>query len=1298
MTTFRDPTAGRAGTATPRPGTLGWAGGTTGDSGIEPRSLAPYLPRLTIEWAAHDPERRVGALDGSLLFVDISGFTKMSERLARHGKVGAEEVTDAIGTCFEAVLAVAYAGGGGLLKFGGDALLLLFTGDDHARRASEAAIGMQARLGEVGRLDTTAGRVVLRMSAGVHTGTIHCFLVGESHRELLLVGPDVSTTGTMEGAASAGQIVVSSATASRLPAALVGPALGPGRRLRRVALPPPGPVVVSPAETQGADLGHYLPTAIRSHLLETGGDPQHRRATVAFCHFDGTDDLLRTEGPEAVAEALDHLVRDVQRAADDQAVTFLGTDIDHDGGKIILVAGVPRAEGGDEERMLAALRRIVDGERRLPVRIGVHSGPIFAGDVGPHYRRTYTVMGDTVNLAARVMSKAEPGQILATAAVLDRSRTQFETVALEPFSVKGKRHPVEAFVVGAASRRVERSSATLPLVGRTDEIAAIDDGLEALRSGAGRVIEIVGDAGIGKSRLADELIRRADDLPNLRITCDPYDASTPYAPFWWLLHDLLGVDPNAEPDEVARSLIRVVETVAPDLEPWLPLLASIVDVELPPTPETAALEAEFRRDRTNQVVATFLHRYLPDQVLVVFEDAQFLDEASRGIIRLIAAGISTRAALLCITRREPSEGVVDEPAPHITTLRPDALSTEEAVAALAGATEEAPLRPHELTLLAERAGGNPLFLSELLHTTLAAGGVDALPDSIDAVITAQIDALPPHQRRLLRYAAVLGRSFLLPDLAAILDPETELDTATLHELDRFLVQIGPDHLRFRHSLLRDTAYEELPFRRRRELHGRAGDALLAGLGEHPDTEAELLSMHFFHAQRYDEAWRFARVAGDRARDKYANVDATRMYERALATARRLSGLPVDEIAVVWEALGEVRERAGVYQASLAAYRSARRLRVGDPVAEAQLLLREAWIAERAGRYSQAVRLVNRGMATVTDLPGAASVRAQLGVCFAALRQAQGRSREAIAACLTAIDLATEAGDLDAEAHARYILDWAYVTAGRGDLAVHSARALEIYEQLDNLERQAAVLNNLGAFAYFAGRWDEAISLYERGREMRLRTGNSVDAATGTINVAEVLVNQGRLDEAEEPLRAALRVFRAAPDRGGIAQTALYLGRVAALDGRFVEAFEWFDTARGELVAIGAGGDVDEVDSRIAETHLLAGDVEAALELATEVLDSAAEREAVDAATLERVRGRALHTLGRLDEARHALETSLAAAREFDSPYDVALTLQAQVELAARVGDLELAEASDRECRSLFRRLGVRREPPASPGP
>ena len=190
--------------------------------------LAPYFPRLAIEWIRSDPERLHQELQGTIAFVDISGFTKLSERLARLGKSGAEELTATIDTCFVTLLDLAVANGGRLLKFGGDALLVYFSGEAHEARACLAAIEMRRALRVVGRLIVLGQKVSLRMSVGVHSGLFNFFLVGESHREFVVTGPGASAVVEMEGTADAGEIVISDATAAALSAGARRPGEGPG--------------------------------------------------------------------------------------------------------------------------------------------------------------------------------------------------------------------------------------------------------------------------------------------------------------------------------------------------------------------------------------------------------------------------------------------------------------------------------------------------------------------------------------------------------------------------------------------------------------------------------------------------------------------------------------------------------------------------------------------------------------------------------------------------------------------------------------------------------------------------------------------------------------------------------------------------------------------------------------------------------------------------------------------------------------------------------------------------------------
>ncbi|MGH2728094.1 MAG: ATP-binding protein, partial [Actinomycetota bacterium] len=411
--------------------------------------------------------------------------------------------------------------------------------------------------------------------------------------------------------------------------------------------------------------------------------------------------------------AIAELLGDVQQVVDRHGICFLGTDVDRDGGKIILTAGAPTASGDDEERMLLALREIVDRDRVLPIRVGVNRAHVFAGDIGPPYRRTYTVMGDAVNLAARLMAKASPGEILTTDAVLQRSRTRFESVALEPFMVKGKSEPVQAFALGAVARAEDvESENRIPLIGREQEMNVLLSALASARQGQGRLVEIIGEPGIGKSRLIEELRDCAEDLRYLSLACELYDSSTPYRPFRAFLRVLYGIGEIQDDASAARRLEAVVFSVAPDLAPWVSLLAIPLGIDVPATREVLDLDDEFRRERLERATCTLLSALLDAPTLWTLEDVHWMDEASAQLLRKLTSGLAGRPWLMCVTRRDVDEGFVAAPAPHVASLRPEPLD-EAAAAALAEAvTEGMPLAPHEMAALAQRSGGNPFYLQE----------------------------------------------------------------------------------------------------------------------------------------------------------------------------------------------------------------------------------------------------------------------------------------------------------------------------------------------------------------------------------------------------------------------------------------------------------------------------------------------------------------------------------------------------------------------------------------------------------
>ncbi len=1234
--------------------------------------LEPYVPRLVVDWLRETPDATVRQVEGSLAFVDISGFTMLTERLALKGKVGAEELSDLLNATFAQLLVVAYLDGAGLVKWGGDAILLLFDGPDHAARACRAAYRMRTRMRRIGTLNTTAGRVSLRMSVGIHSGTFHFFLVGDPavHRELLVSGPAASTCAELEALAAAGEIVISPATAAMLRRSLVGAPKGDGLLLARQPQLD-DLVVVGRPSSAGLDLGSTLPVAIREHLLQAAGDAEHRQIAVAFVRFSGTDALLAEQGPGALATALDEMVRNVQEASAYYGVTFFETDIDRDGGKIMLTAGAPRSADHDEERMLRAVRRIMDRVGVLPLRIGVNRGQVFSGDFGPPFRRTYSVKGDPVNLAARVMGHATPGQVLATTEVLDRSRTVFDVEPLAPFLVKGKAAPVSAASVGRVLGERSDGAALTRLVGRERELAALAQALDSARDGRGRMVELVGEPGIGKSRLVAELTASRADVAVVASACDEYESSTPYHPFRRLLRAVLGVASGADAHAVVECLSERARVTDPALLPWLPLVAAVLDVELEPTAETARLDERFRKDRLVDVTTRLMSVLLSGTTMIVLDDVHLMDEASSELLTRLAREVPDRPWVLLVTRRDQQTGFVPTASPDLLSLRLAPLDAAQSIDLAAGALGDSLLRPHEMAALAERAGGNPFFLRGLLLAANSGAPIEALPDSVEAFIDSQIDRLPPDERTVLRYASVLGVQFHEADLRAVLRGHAlPTSRAALARMGTFLHATGHGRYRFEHALVRDAAYEGLPYRRRQELHGRVGEHLETTTPD-PDDVSELLSLHFLHADRPDKAWYYSRVAGDRARDKFALVEAAQFYRRAVDVSRRLPSLDPRERAQVLEALGDAQTSVGTFDDALASLRAARRLVPQDRLAVADLLRKEALVDHRMDRVSQAVRAINRGLRLLdVDEPGADLVgrRSQLEVWYAWCRLKQGRSRDGVLWATRAEEDAVASGDTAALAEAYEVLFLAHLYMGRRPPRPYGTMALELFRSLGDTYRQARSLNHLGFAAAVEGDVEEAAALYAQAKETFTRAGDVIGAATADYNVGDLLIHQGRLAEAEQVLGRVLPIFQAVGSGEWAGAARRELGQAAVRGGRQEEGLELLLRARTELALLGLGAEVVETDAALVEVSLARQDWQLALDQADEAMPRAVALDvAVAVRALHRHRGRALLGLGRLDEAREALGRALELCTE-EGQWDLGAVLVETAAVARAQGD------------------------------
>jgi class 3 adenylate cyclase/tetratricopeptide (TPR) repeat protein len=1235
---------------------------------------------LAVDWLRSAPQARHRRVEGSLAFVDISGFTALTERLAARGKVGAEELSDLLDATFVTLLEQAYGYGASLVKWGGDAVLLLFEGPEHAPLACRAAFELRRTMRRVGRLRTSVGVVQLRMSVGISSGVFDFFLVGQRHRELLVTGPAASTAAEMEQTADAGQVVISGATASLLPPRCVGAPAGNGLLLR--AAPDVDPRSRCWPRAPGIDLSTLLDPSLAEHLRLDVGDSEHRQVAIGFVEVSGVDALIARQGPAAVSIALQELLSSVQDACERHRVTFWESDISRDGFKVMLVGGAPRSSGHDEEALLRAARAILDAHSgSLHVRIGVNCGRVFTGAFGPAFRRTWSAKGDAVNLAARVMGKAGDGELLATSAVLDRVRADVDATPVPPFTVKGKQHPVSASRVRAvAAGHGQPTTAQGPFVGRTEQLAVLSELVAGVATGRGSAVAVTGEAGIGKSRLVEQAVGAVrSSVEVVRANADSYE-NTPYAVVRRLVRTVLRVAPDAV-DGVVISTLHARLRKDDRLLRWLPLLGTALGVVVEDSAETAAVQDEFRRDRVAALVVELLGRLLTAPTVLFVDDVQDADTASVHILAQLSLGDFDNCLMVLAAQTLP------EALSHVRQLDLAALSPAES-RSLVLSSGGIRFAPHRLRSVVERADGNPHFLCEL--TAAAAQHSGELPDSLEEVLAGRIDDLDPQRRSLLRACSVLGVGFA-PDVLEEVLGET-VDEVAWSLVEPFVTADSAGRRRFRSGLVRDAAYEGLPYRRRVELHGRAAAAFERVLeaGWDPEVVAAL-SAHCLAAGLYREAWEYSLAAGKQAQQLYANTEALGFYDRALAAARRLPDLDPSQLAELMEATGDVHARLAELEPAMAAYRDARRRAPkSEPLLRARAAMSAGLVAARSRQSARASRWLGiaRREASASESGDHAFVAlgALIDVERAYLHHMAGRGAEARALCARAAATAEGVHADVVVGRALLLQDMVDLWTGRGGDEARVMRALALFERAGDLSRQAHAWNHLGMEAYFRGDWDVALDRYGAALAAEERAGDDWTATLVSANIAEILLDQGRLDEAEPLAAEALRVWRATSPIGF---GAALLGRIAARRGRWSEAFALLEEARDAYAAMDEQVELVGVDLALTEALLLQGNAAAASErlavVAAGLADSAAEGglpATPQSVGLLRLQGCAAKQLGEERRAGELLLRSVDLARRLGSSHDLASALQA----AAWAG--VATEEARTEAAGLLAALGV----------
>ncbi len=975
----------------------------------------------------------------------------------------------------------------------------------------------------------------------------------------------------------------------------------------------------------------------------------------------------------------------------------------------------------------------------LTQRIGLNTGVVFAGRVGSAYRHEYTVMGQHVNLAARLMAAADVGAVILSPATRKAVEHQIAVRELPAVALKGITEPVplaQALYAHEVTQSVRRDLGHATLVGREEEFQTLLSEARAALHGRGRVLALLGEAGAGKSRLiADALhtlvLRSLDpaaDLPPFlpfSVECQSYEQSTPYA----LIRELLRQFFSGH--DTLDALTRRVNALVPELVRFAPLLGDLLGTPFQDTPLTAALTPQQRHDRAQELVeALVLAQAQRQPLLLICDDLHWADASSLELLGRLARQARHAALLLILGYR--ADPPIPEPwtaLAHCTRLLIGELTPSDTAALVAALLQDVP--PPELLTLVEKTQGNPFFVEEVIRGLIEAGVLarvgggwrltrpveeTLVPDSIEGVITARLDRLEERSREVLQVAAVVGRRFHYPILAGVMSRRDDLPDrlARLAEADL----VFPDDIDrdaaylFRHALTRDVAYEAILYARRRELHRRVVHRIEELHAARLDEQLALLAHHALQAEDWPRAFAFHLRAGRLAQARYANHEAIALYQRALliaphvaagagqaepevATATDPHVTLDDQIIELNERLGVVHALIGEYDTALTRYQTALDLfrSQSDPPIDDLVRLHHhtAHVYERRAAFETAFEWIERALALAGDTQSLELARCLL--LGAGLHQRQGRNGKALEWGGRALHLAEQRDSLRDQAYAFKLLGGTYRRMGDTARAFDlTSRSVALYKQVQDLVRLADAHNDLANVCSDLGRPTEASEHYKAGAEIKQAIGDIYGQGMIACNLGNMLLMlQDRLDEAIEQFRRGLAIFE---QIGSLYMTgvlhmnlgATYLLRddLAIAERHLGQATELFDQA-------GAEDFLPELERYLAELQLRHGDL-ARARIACELSLASAERleaRAEEGAT-RRVLSQVLVQGGDVDGAWEELTHSLAILRGAASPHEIGRTLMALAQLAPTLGRHAEGEAALNEALPILRDLGAQR--------